>query len=233
MNGFASSTVRTAERPLAFTGDELIRGGITAWVVFMVLLLVGETAHLTLLYSSTALESTAERILGVLFLLLLIALVGGVVAAVVVPFGVVIMLPIGLALRRVRAVAVHLTIYALLGAAIGCAYLFAFRGGRPLDLLTPWDYFVVIPAASAALAIPLAWWWTARRALRIDAGLITPRRRHPDPDPDAAYEDRVIATDMGEDSTGSQPPEAQHQAQTWPRDERAVPMPAAEETRNR
>lgn len=196
MSGFASSPVRTAEKPLAFTGDELIRGGITAWFVFLVLLICGETLHLALLSPNTALESAPERLLGTLFFLMIIALVGGIVSAFLVPFGIVIMLPIALALRRVRSVGVHLAVYALLGTAIGGAYLVMFRGGRPFDPVIPWDYFVVIPAASAALAVPLAWWWTARRALRIDAGLITPRRRHPDPD--AAYEDRVTAADHAE-----------------------------------
>ncbi|MHC9044137.1 hypothetical protein ACYX8G_06130 [Microbacterium saperdae] len=196
MSAVASSPVRTAEKPWAFTGHELIRGGITAWFVFMMLLICGETAHLAMLYPSSALESAPERLLGLLFFLMMIALVAGVVSAFVVPFGIVIMLPIALALRRVRSVGVHLAVYALLGAAIGGGYLVAFRGGRPLDPVMPWDYFVVVPAASAALAIPLAWWWTARRALRIDAGLITPGPRHPDLD--AAYEDRVTAGDHAE-----------------------------------
>jgi hypothetical protein len=196
MSALASSPVRTAEKPLAFTDAELLRGGFTAWVVFMVLLVIGETVHLAMLYPRSALESAPEHLLGLLFVLLMIALVGGVVAAFVVPFGIAIVLPIALALRRVRSARVHLAVYALLGAALGGAYLVAFRGGRPFDPVIPWDYFVVIPAASATLAIPLAWWWTARRALRIDAGLLTPRPRRQDPD--AECEDRVTAEDHAE-----------------------------------
>lgn len=198
MSAVATSQVRTADTPMAFTSDELLRGGITAWVLFVVLLVCGEAIPLALLFPSTALDTAPERLLGLMFFLMLIAVVGSVAAAVVVPFGMVIVLPIALAFRRVRSTGVHLAVYALLGAAIGGAYLLVFRGGRPLDQLIPWDYFVAIPAASAALAIPLAWWWTARRALRIDAGLITPR-----PDPDATYEDRAAETGLGDVSRGS------------------------------
>lgn len=197
MSAFASSPARTAEEPMAFTSDELLRGGITAWVVFMALLVLGEAVHLTALRfwseSSSAtpgsFSAVPETFVAIVPALIIYVLCAGIVAATATPFGILIVMVIARAMRRHRAIGVHLAVYAAFSAGIGGACIAVAPSGNPMA------WFVIIPAASFAVAIPLAWWWTARRALRIDAGLITPRPRRPDPD--AAYEDRIPATGLG------------------------------------
>lgn len=196
MSGFASSPVRTAEEPMAFTTDELLRGGVTAWVVFMVLLVCGEAVHLMFLMAPQEVLPGPERAAALLLGLFGVALTAGFVSGVAMPIGLALVLPIARAMSKVRSVAVHLALYVALGLGVAGVYVAACTRGQLHLPLSGWDYFVIIPAASALIAVPLAWWWTARRALRIDSGLIAPRRRRPDPD--AAHEDRVTAADHAE-----------------------------------
>lgn len=197
MSAVSLSPVRTAEKPMAFTNDELLRGGITAWVVFMLLLVCGEAAHLTFLMGPTWTTSGPEHFLALPLGLFGVALTAGFVSGVAMPIGLALVMPIARAMSGVRSIAAHFVLYLALGLGVAGVYVAACTRGQLHLPLSGWDYFVIIPAASALIAIPLAWWWTARRALRIDAGLVAPRRRHPDPD--AEHEDRVSARDLAED----------------------------------
>lgn len=194
MSGLASSPVRSPEKPMAFTNDEFLRGGITAWLVFMALLVCGEAVHLNLMMAPGSGFSVPEHAMALLLSVFGVALIAAFVSGVALPVGLALVLPVARAMSRVRSIAVHLALYVALGLAVAGAYVAACtRGQLSLSFpLSAWDYFLIIPAASALSAIPIAWWWTARRALRIDAGLIAPRRRRADPD--AAYEDHVAAT---------------------------------------
>ena len=191
MSALAPSPVRTAEKPLAFTGEELIRGGITAWLVFMVLLICGETVHLTTLrFRGERAPAALEAFVAAVPALVIYLLCAGIVAAFVTPIGILIVMLIARAMRGLRAMSIHLAVYSAFSVGIGGACIAIAPAENPVA------WFFVIPAGSFAIAIPLAWWWTARRALRIDAGLFTPRPRHPDLD--AAYEDRLTAADHAE-----------------------------------
>ena len=75
---------------------------------------------------------------------------------------------VGDRLSCTRSLGVHLTAYTLLGIAVGGIYLLVagcwWGWMRPGLHLFAWA-----PAVAAAIAVPLGWWWTARRILRRDA----------------------------------------------------------------
>lgn len=194
MNGFAGAPVRTAARPMAFTSDELLRGGITVWIIFMTLLCGAEAVHMGILLTAPGAGSDVPVVVAAPFAVLAIMMIAGFVSAIVAPVGLLLVVPVARAMSRVRARSLHVAVYTAIGGGIGWLYVAAFGGGQLPLPLTAWNYFIMIPAISAAVAVPLGWWWTSRRALRIDAGLIRPRRRRPDPD--AAHED--LLTDIRE-----------------------------------
>ena len=154
---------RTAELPMAFTVAEFVRGAVAAWVAFLVL----ATAAYAAVIQGYVVVATAFYVpwsLGA-------ALVGSPAAYL-----------LGRSLRRVRRIAVHIAAFAALGAAVGLAATIVFvavyghgNGGT---------LYYVVNLALSVIAVPLGWYWTARRALR-----------HPRPrvDPDAMAEDAAAA----------------------------------------
>lgn len=199
MSAPASSPVRTATEPMAFSSSELLRGGITVWLVFLGLLFSSEVVHLTLMMVTSGNSPGALTILGVLYYLVPIAIIGGTVSAIVMLLGLPLVRLIAHLLRRVRKISLHVIVYTVVGIAIGSAFLALLRGGYASTPASAWDFFIILPAASAGLAVPLGWWWTARRALREDAGLVPPR---PKTNPDDAFEDQ--ATDITTHGTVSE-----------------------------
>lgn len=185
----AAPPVRTAEEPMAFSSSELLRGGVTVWLVFLGLLLGSEVLHLTLMAVTSQSSAGALLIVGVLCYLVLVAIIGGTVSVIVMLLGLPLVRLIAHVLRRVGTISLHVTVYAVVGIAIGFAFLALLRGGYAFAPVIPWDFFIILPAASAALALPLGWWWTARGLLREDAGFAPRSRRKTDPD--ARYEDRA------------------------------------------
>lgn len=177
---------------MAFTRDELLRGGVTVWLLFLFLLLSSEAVHLPILALTSGSAAGPASIFGGLFLLILIGLIGGGVSAVAMCLALPLIRLLAHLLRRVTRISLHVAVYSLVGIAIGWASLALLRGGHAFAALTAWDYFVVLPAVAAAIAVPVGWWWTAHRALRRDAGLIPPRL--PKTDPDARHEDQAIDT---------------------------------------
>lgn len=160
---------RTPEKPMAFTNDELLRGGCRAWCAFLVVLLVG------MAFWNIALDvaddgKASPRVLTALVVTGICALLaGGGTSLVLLPFGVALALPIGRALERVRAPWVHLLVYSILGVAIGAAYVALLRGDHFFTPFSgPWDALVLVPAVDVLIAVPFGWWQTARLALRAD-----------------------------------------------------------------
>lgn len=193
-------TQRSASQPMAFTTDELLRGGCATWVIFLILLVGGSaisTIGSEIVSSHSNLSAGADVASSVslaLFVPLIVGLIGGIISAIVMVFGVLIARPIGHAMRRVRSIPLHLVVYSGLGLVVAALYLTVLSGGRPLSVLTysvtSGTIIVLFPGIAAAVAVPLGWWWTARRALREDAGLWIPRRLRR-ADPDAALDDRA------------------------------------------
>ncbi|MFK4730398.1 hypothetical protein ROT00_11980 [Agromyces mediolanus] len=160
-------TLRTPERPMAFTFGEFARGAGMAWLAFqlaypVVFALVGTIGSIV---APATPDSVAQSIgLGLVsafyaFLFqtpwTLGALLGGGVLAWL----------LGWAMQRVRALGLHLAAFATLGLAIGVVASWNATGamGNGPSLL-------VVPAALvSAAAVAFGWRWTAVRALRADA----------------------------------------------------------------
>ncbi|WP_449408299.1 hypothetical protein [Microbacterium maritypicum] len=160
--------VRTAEHPMAFTRDDLWRGGLTTWALFAGLLPVCIGVNM-LVYIRGSVVPISDTALQFLFLLFVVTLFAALIALLLVPLGVLLAWPVGLALRGVRSQAVHLVAFALLGTAVAAVYL-AFAGAfSGLTAFGPGELFLVTPAIAVAVATPLGWWITARNAVRRDA----------------------------------------------------------------
>ena len=171
-------TLRTPEQPMAFTLDELLRGGLTVWLTFVALLAAAVVLFgaIPVLLSDGGLNGIGS-FLGLMFIVVIIA---GLVSGVVLVFAMILVGPLARALRRVSSVAMHVAVYTLLGAGIGVLYLTVITGGNPASVLNETllasisaggslTLIFYAPALAATIAVPLGWWLTVRRVLRQDA----------------------------------------------------------------
>lgn len=180
---------RTAERPMAFTGPEFVRGAFAAWGLFNGL------APLVLAGSGVVAELAAGRPTGAGWapLVLLLApmfLVPWSLGSLLL-VGAPLALAIGLGLARIPRRSIHLAAFACLGALVGAlttmAYVWfstlpqpgtVYSTPRPTlaeQLADQW-LLVLLFAAGTALAVVLGWRWTAMRALRADTAAGHPLR---------------------------------------------------------
>ncbi|MFG6403107.1 MULTISPECIES: hypothetical protein [unclassified Microbacterium] len=163
-DGAESSTapsVRTPERPMAFTWRELWRGAWTAWAVFLAILAV--------LMLGVLIVNPPSGTYGSLEFLVAFLFFGG--AAVVSGLVTTVMAPvarlIGKALERVARPAVHVAVFAVLGALLGqvtvgaSAWVF---GGTPMAIAFGSPLSLIVSAVFA-LCTALGWVFTYRRAL--------------------------------------------------------------------
>ena len=138
---------------MAFTMREFLRGAISAWGWFIVF---STAAHLPIagFYFWLVLYCTVPWSLGAL-------LVGSLIA-----YG------LGWSLRGIPSVPVHVAMFTLLGAVVGIATtaLAVLPPGSALTGLNAEDYrfSIVVVCTASTIAVPLGWWQTARRALRLD-----------------------------------------------------------------
>lgn len=176
-------TLRTADQPMAFTPDEMLRGALIAWGTFLALLAAGFVVlGLASSLSSGRLDPGA---VGPFIMLMLFALfLAAIASGVVMSFGLLLIRAIASSLRTVRSFAAHLAVYSFLGILIGFLYLAVVTSGHPFEVMTflPGSALVAYPALAAAVALPFGWWWTARRALRDDFRTSETRRERRDPD---------------------------------------------------
>lgn len=166
-------TPRSHAEPMAFTGIEFFRGAIAAWLWALGLTTLG----------------WAVVAAGIGGIIALIYATPAVTAATVL-FAVVAW-ALGRLLRRVRAIAVHLVLFAALGAAVGAVTTAAF--GATLSGVTGTvghlgSVTYAVNIACGALAVPLGWWHVAARVV----GSPHPRRRAQAPRSGAAVD---IATE--------------------------------------
>ncbi|WP_314647648.1 hypothetical protein [uncultured Microbacterium sp.] len=163
-------TLRTPQQPMAFTPDELLRGGGTVWLIFVLLL---SAAVLVSAVASSVLNGASPTDLDPWLLTapIVVAIFAGIPAGVVMVFGMLGVRPLATAMRRVRSIPVHLAVYTSLGLLIGALYLSVATGGSVFRVVDspPWGFLTVSPALAATVAVPLGWWLTMRRARRDDA----------------------------------------------------------------
>ncbi|MEV4735029.1 MULTISPECIES: hypothetical protein [unclassified Microbacterium] len=177
------ASMRTPERPMAFSTDELLNGGLLTWLLFCGLVPVGILASMLWALPSATQPLWSDWLISGLAILV-ISVIVAIVSLVLVPFGILLVRPIALALRRVRAMPVHVTAYTVLGAAIGALYLTVIGTIPSLTEVNTYTILITTPAVAITIATPLGWWLSARRALRKDAGLVRTRA-----DEDAVVED--------------------------------------------
>lgn len=158
--------VRTPELPMAFTWEEFRGGAVRAWWMFQwVYPLSYPAIVLIMATASGSFDTLAYQLMWSLYGVVIAFLWTFVCSLVAVVFiGAPLAWLLGRALWRVRARAVHLALFALLGVVIGAGVsTFAV----PMGDETKW-YFVALAVVVAGVAVPYGWWRAASRALRGD-----------------------------------------------------------------
>jgi hypothetical protein len=156
---------------MRFTRAEFFRGAIAAWVWFLVLHQLALLLPLAFM-GWIGLWATVPWSLGAL-------VVGAPIA-----YG------LGMLMRRQSQIIRHVAAFSAFGLGIGAVTTFLAVWSQP-QWLGASGYIspsTVLVALSAAPAVALGWWHTARRALAADRGR-EPRRRT---DVDAEAEDRLL-----------------------------------------
>lgn len=165
---------RTVAEPMAFTREDFWRGAGAAWWMYLIALAV----------ISVAIGATAGG-----FWIAVVAYTGLFGAPVAFVAMLVWALPaygLGRALRRVASPVVHVLLFALLGGVVGPVTMSVFLGLMGSGSIV--DPAFAPYALAPVVTVPLAWWWTWRRALRADRGRLRPAPV----DPDAAAEDAIL-----------------------------------------
>lgn len=194
---------RTAQEPMAFTRDELGRGGWYAWVVFMTLMLAGLNVLIFVASAPSALSTpsfSGVLLTSVMMVTIYAGIIGGAVSLLVMALGLPLARLLGRALRSEPALSIHLAVYVTLGLVFGAATVGIASALTGIPIMQ--NTFGAVLGVAAALAVPAGWSLTVRRALRDDRSLTPTRRgrhhekrRHGLPrgaDADAAFEDAVL-----------------------------------------
>lgn len=164
-------SIRTPQRPMAFHSDELLNGGLRTWLLFCGIVPLGIVASMLWALPTAAPPLWTDWLISG-FAVLVISVIVAVVSLVILPFGILVVRPLALALRRVRAMRVHVAAYTALGASFGALYLAVIGTIPSLTEVNSYTILITTPAVAITIATPLGWWLTARRALGKDAGLV-------------------------------------------------------------
>lgn len=182
-------SIRTDERPMAFTGEELGAGALRTWILFCALVACGILAAMLWNLPGSTIGSWSEITFQMISAVAIGSGVVALVALLLLPVGLMLTWPIASLLRRVRRLRVHIAVYTLLGGAIGGIYLAVSRAVEAIGAVPSYTILLLTPAVAITVATPLGWWLTARRALRKDVGLLPSG----DVDEDAAVEDSATS----------------------------------------
>lgn len=172
---------------MAFTLRESLRGGFSAWLIFLVLLVAGLAVWCG---ANDALSGTSSFTWYPLFVFFSL-FIGAPVSLSLMPLGVAVARPIAHLLRRTTAMSLHAAVYSALGGAVGLGFVALMRGAQLWAPLAFSDGLAVVPAAAVTVAVPLGWWRTVRLARLDDIG-VRIRGRKGAGDPDADYEDNLL-----------------------------------------
>lgn len=172
---YARDSVRSAQRPMDFTFDELVPGVIVAFVLYQALL-IGTlilaqivTAIVTWATGAATFDPPALEDAMYLLPVLIFSLLASAFACVTYGPGLAWLL--GKLLRSQSNKWVHRLAFACLGAAVGVCTelgLIASSAGG-LSAIDMGDPVFLLLSAPAALAVPLGWEYASSRALQRDA----------------------------------------------------------------
>lgn len=143
---------RTASEPMAFTTSEFVRGALSAWWMFLVVLTavhiwLGPIAFIVAWYA-------APWSIG--------ALVAGAPLA----------WALGRMLRRDPDVRVHFAAFLALGLVVGGTTTWLAIAAGVGGGATGLAFYAALHVVAAAIAVPLGWWRVARTALRSDGATV-------------------------------------------------------------
>ncbi|UOQ90741.1 hypothetical protein MUN74_07515 [Agromyces endophyticus] len=165
--------VRTPELPMAFTWGEFARGAGFAWLAFQLVfpLSYPVMSIVVALSSPDPFESVKSAVgwaLLVVMMSFLYALPWSIGALLLI--GGPAAWGLGLGLRRVASLRVHLVAFALLGAVVGAVV--AWIAGTIMSMGASATVFAIDAAVVTGASVAYGWRRTARRALADDARLI-------------------------------------------------------------
>lgn len=151
--------------PMAYERVDVVRGGLWAWLAFMVLLVVATAIATGVDTVGGAPENTLAA--GYMFVMVVgfVVPIGGAVSLCITFAGMPLAALLARALRRTRSLAAHLVAFAALGALTGAAVVLVhtavFAGGSSVS----W-WAVAISAAATSLSVVFGWWRASRHARR-------------------------------------------------------------------
>lgn len=160
---------RTPAEPMAFTGAELVRGAVSAWVIFMTMLLLSTTITAAAYSSFPGWGSPGTLLPSVLIVDAAALIIGGVVSALVTVLGTLLAHRLGSLLRHEASLRVHVAIFTALGVGVGKTYVLVLLLMQIPQSVGVLGAPLAFPAVLVALAVPLGWWYTAWRALLEDS----------------------------------------------------------------
>ena len=172
---------RTADEPMAFTLGELWRGGLYAWLFFLMALCLWILAPM-----AVAPGAYMSFDLGGLFILTFyILLFGGPISGFAFVLATPLAGALGTRLRRVRSRWIHLLTFAgygaLIGGTVGILYALVL-GPSGENAFASILYFVAMSAGLTAVAAALGWLVTVQQAFRKDAKLAAEAAGAKDPE---------------------------------------------------
>lgn len=177
------STARpsTSERaPMAFTCEDVGRGAFAAWTTFMAILLA--------VIATSGLLGRADlpmTLVGLGY----VAIIGGVISAIVTVLLSPIAWLLGSLLRSIRQLSVHVVAFALLGAGTGAGVLLLSGTDLVAMIFAGWAWPVIV---ATTISVVAGWAWAVRHARRYHADPATDRRALTRTDDDAAFEDHAL-----------------------------------------
>lgn len=172
MSAERQASPRTPERPMAFTTEEFVNGALLAWGLTILLLPVLMFPAMSIFMCTTRNSSSSCSIADISSQLVgagMLTLAGAVLS---IPTFLLFVLPaygLNRVSERAPRAAVHISVNAALGLTVGAVGSFL----APMFMGTTGLLTITLPSAVAgAIAFPLAWSFTAARALRNDRGLV-------------------------------------------------------------
>ncbi|PRB11484.1 hypothetical protein [Microbacterium sp. OVT16B] len=154
---------------MAFTGAELVRGAVSAWVMFMTTLLLSTTITAAAYSSFPGWGSPGTLLPSVLIVDAAVLIIGGIVSALVTVLGTLLAHMLGSLLRHEASLRVHVAIFTAFGVGVGKTYILVLLLMQIPQSVGVFGAPLAFPAVLVALAVPLGWWYTAWRALLEDS----------------------------------------------------------------